>query len=125
MIEINHVTCYSVGAKGNSRGISKVPDGIDPKTSHHYLYLCMHLHIALLQTVGYEPARPEQQQALSRFWDFKLKRVTFVLRCFRVYGGLIPRNLNFLSRKKCLEGNYTLKLYMHVFSGVRKVSLQS
>ena len=39
MIEINHVTRYSVGAKGNSRGISKVPDGNDPKTSYDYLYL--------------------------------------------------------------------------------------
>ena len=39
MIEINHVTRYSVGAKGNSRGISKVPDGNDPKTSYEYLYL--------------------------------------------------------------------------------------
>lgn len=39
MIEINHVTRYSVGAKGNSRGKSKVPDGNDPKTSYDNLYL--------------------------------------------------------------------------------------
>ena len=61
MIEINHVTRYSVGAKGNSRGISKVPDGNDPKTSYDYLYLSLYLHIALLQTAGYKPARPEKQ----------------------------------------------------------------